>query len=293
MTHFINVFLVPALFSSAVYALVATGFNVGVRTTGVFNFAHGNLVTSAPLVVLVITSYLGWPTVLAFVGSFVVVMVIALLAERIAIRPFMHSGHSLPWILSTFGVGIVLTTASALPFSGDPKRFPYHVGLTPWNINGVLLTPVQALTMVTAVVTVLAVSLFYARTSLGRQLEAVAEDLDGAQSIGIDPPRMSMISMAIAAGLAVVTGWLVAPVLGVSPQLGLTITFSGFIAVAVGGVGSIIGGVVGAAVVGFVSQVATVWVGSAATNALLFGCLFLVYMTRPTGLFGTIKARAV
>lgn len=293
MTDWTNTVLIPALVSGALYALVATGFNVGARTTGVLNFAHGNLIALAPLAVLVCVRSLGFPVVLGFVGALVAILALALFEEWLAVRPFLESRGSLPWILSTLGFGIILSELGSLPFRGQDLTFPYHFAFKPWSIGGVEVSPVQLATVAAALGAAVALRAFYRGTMLGRQLEAVAEDLDGARAIGIFSSRMSQLAIGLSAVLAAITGWVVAPELGVSSGIGLTLTFSGFVATAIGGIGSISGGLIGGLIVGCVSQLAIVYVGSAWTDALVFGCLLVVYLVRPTGLFGARSVRAV
>jgi branched-chain amino acid transport system permease protein len=293
VTNWLNTVLVPALVSGSLYALVACGFNVLARTTGILNFAHGNLITWAPLAVLLCWRGLDMPVVLSFACGLAMVLAGALVAERIAIRPFIQSGASLPWILSTLGVAVILGHLGTLPFRGDTLDFPWHLGFDPIYLGGVRVTPVQLTTIGVAVAVVAALWLFYRHTNLGRQLEAVAEDLDGARAIGIFSSRMSQIAAGISALLAILTGWVVAPTLQVTASIGLTLTFTGFVATAIGGIGSIAGGLAGGMVVGFVSQLTVVYLGSSWVDGLLFGCLLVIYLMRPTGLFGTPTARTV
>jgi branched-chain amino acid transport system permease protein len=293
MTHWINTLLIPALVAGALYALVATGFNVLARTTGVLNFAQGNLIAAAPLAVLVCTEKLNLPVLVAFAGGAVMVVALSLLEERIAIRPFIRGRESLPWILSTLGFGIVFAQLQALPFHDQTMRFPWSTGLDPIHIAGIRVTPAQLTTIGAAIVIVVGLLLFYRHTKLGRQLEAVAEDFDGAQAVGIFGSRMSQVAAVMAAFMAIFTGWIVAPTLQVSSSIGLTLTFTGFVATAIGGVGSISGGLAGGMVVGAISQLSAVYIGSGWNNALLFGCLLLVYLVRPMGLFGRPVGRLV
>jgi branched-chain amino acid transport system permease protein len=293
MTYWINTVLVPALVTGALYALVATGFNVLARTTGVLNFAQGNLIAGAPLAVLVCREELGFPVPLAFLGGAAIVLVVALVEERVAIRPFVRGSALLPWILSTLGFGIVLAQAEALPFQDEPMPFPWSFGLDPIHVAGILVTPVQLTTIGAAIAIVVLLLLFYRHTRLGRQLEAVAEDYDGAQAVGIFGSRMSQVAAGVAALMAIITGWIVAPTLQVSSSIGLTLTFTGFVATAIGGVGSIAGGLAGGMVVGAISQLTVVYVGSAWNDAAVFGCLLLVYLVRPMGLFGRPVGRLV
>jgi branched-chain amino acid transport system permease protein len=104
---------------------------------------------------------------------------------------------------------------------------------------------------------------------------------------------MAYTAMVIACLVLAVAGLLIAPLFLVSPQMGFRMTFTGFVAVALGGLGSVHGGVVGGLVVGFVIQLIGTYVGGIWTNAALFVVLLLVYLVRPFGLFGTRPLRAV
>lgn len=293
MVDLANTLLIPALVAGATYALVATGFNVLERTTGVLNFAHGNLITWAPLGVLMLAVNYELPVVVAFVLSALLLLVMALVEERIAIRPFIQSHQALPWVLTTLGVGIILTELSVIPFQGEIQSFRWHLGYEAIEFGGIQVTPVALTVIVTALVTVGALSLLYRRTRLGRMLEAVAEDLDGAEAIGISARRMSQLAAALAGLVALVTGWVVAPIFLVDPDLGLRLTFTGFVAAAIGGLGSLGGGLIGGLVVGLVIQSSSVYLGSLWVNPALFGILLAVYLIRPTGLFGKRAVRLV
>lgn len=293
MVKFANDILIPSLVAGALYGLVATGFNVLERTTGVLNFAHGNLITWAPLATVFFVQRFAVTAVVAFFLAVLSVVVLALVEERIAIRPFVQSGRALPWILSTLGFGVILTQLSVLPFAGVAQAFPWHLGYAPLDVGGFQFPPVGLTVISAAVLVGSAISAFYRMTGVGRQLEAVAEDIDGARAIGIHVRRMSQLAAVIAAIVAVITGWVVAPILQVFPELGLLLTFNGFVAAAIGGIGSIEGGLVGGLAVGVLIQTATVYGGSVWVNPALFGALLVVYLVRPTGLLGRRAERLV
>jgi branched-chain amino acid transport system permease protein len=133
----------------------------------------------------------------------------------------------------------------------------------------------------------------YRKTGIGLRLRAVSEDVDGASAIGVSKSRMSQMSALLAGLIALVTGFLLAPSQLVNPGLGISFTFNGFVAAALGGVGSLTGALVGGFAVGLLSQVASVYIGSLWVNTTLFAVLIGVYLLRPFGLFGQAPVRSV
>lgn len=292
--NFLNSVFIPALALGGLYGLIALGFAVLFRVTGVLNFAHGQLVMLAPLGVLVFHAKAGFPLALAYVLAVVVVVLVALVEERIAIRPFIQSGQQLPWIVSTLGVSVILGELLAIPYSGQSVDFPYGIDAQPVHfLGGLRTTPADASLVGGALVLAAVLHLVYVRTPLGLRMQAVAENLRGAAAIGIDPRRVSQLAAGVAALVAAATGLLLAPTQLVAPSLGLQYTFYGFVAASLGGLGSLGGAVLGGFVVALVTQASGVYVGSLYVNLMVFGALLAVYLVRPYGVFGRPPLRAV
>lgn len=293
MSWFLNFLLVPALAYGSTYALVATGFNVLERSTKVLNFAHGYLIMWAPMATLVLSTTWGLPPIIGLLGGVIVAAGLGLLVEVIAIRPFIGSGDVLPWILSTLGASLILAQLALLPFKGEARAFPYALSLSPIHFGALQISPQQMLLFgVTALVAV-GIYVINGRTRLGKMLTAVAEDFDGSRVLGISPRRMAQAAMVGSAVVAAATGILIAPFLLVSPDLGFNLTFTGFVAAALGGLGSLRGGFLGGIAVGFVIQLTAIYLGSVWTNTALFAVLLLVLLVRPWGLLGQTPPRQV
>ena len=171
--------------------------------------------------------------------------------------------------------------------------FPHNVGLGPLHIGQIDTTPVAVLIVGTAAAAYLGMLALWRFTRLGKRLEAVSEDAQAAQTIGISMRRASQIACLLAAAVAFATGLVAAPIEQVYPGLGLNILFSGFIAVAVGGFGSLAGSVVGGLFVGFASQAVAVYLGPTWVNTMMFFGLLIVFLIRPQGLLGRAQVRVV
>jgi branched-chain amino acid transport system permease protein len=292
MHDFLQSVLVPGLTDGAIYGLVAVGFATLFATTGVINFAHGQLVMLMPMSVLVAVQA-GLPTWLAYIVALLVVLAVAFTVEWSAVRPFVQSGQSVSWLLSTLAVSVVLAELLAIPYNGESRNFKHGLSTHRFDLAGIGVSPadlasVAALFVVTGVLVA-----FYRYTRIGLELRAIADDLDGAEAIGISRARASQIAMAISALVAAVTGVLVASTQLVTPSLGLSYTFYGFVATAIGGMGNVGGALVGGLIVGVLSQAIGVYVGSLVVNLAVFALLLVVYVIRPHGLFGAAPVRAV
>lgn len=292
MHEFIQSALIPGLSQGAIYGLIAVGLAVLFATTGVISFAHGQMVMLMPMSVLVALGA-GLPAWAAFVVGTAVVVAMGLVQEWAAVRPFVQSGQSVSWILSTLGFSVVLAELLALPYDGGSRAFEHGVSNHNFSVAGFRLSPADIASVVTLVVISTLLVAFYKRTRVGLELRAIAADLDGAEAIGISRSRSSQIAMTLSALVAAVTGILIASTQLVGPSLGLTYTFYGFVATAMGGMGSIAGAMVGGLVVGVVSQAASVYVDGLFVNLAVFGLLLVVYIVRPHGLFGAAPVREV
>nr|BFE58351.1 branched-chain amino acid ABC transporter permease [Dactylosporangium thailandense] len=292
MHDFLQSVLVPGLSDGAIYGLVAVGFATLFSTTGVINFAHGQMVMLMPMSVLV-AMQAGLPTWLAYVVALVVVVGVALTVEWSAVRPFVQSGQSVTWLLSTLAVSVILAELLAIPYNGESRNFKHGVSARRFDLAGIGISPAELASIAALFVVTGLLVAFYRYTRIGLELRAIADDLDGAEAVGISRARASQIAMTLAALVAAVTGVLVASTQLVTPSLGLSYTFYGFVATAIGGMGSIGGALVGGLIVGVLSQAIGVYVGSLVVNLAVFALLLVVYVIRPHGLFGAAPVRAV
>jgi branched-chain amino acid transport system permease protein len=288
----LNDIVIPAMVNGSLYALVAVGFSLLERSTRILNFAHGDVIMWAAMAPIVTGVLWGAPVWIALLSGLAAALLIGLAIERTAMRPFIGRSDDFTWILTTLGASIILQQLAAEPFDGQDQAFPYHLSRAP--LFGSLDVSAQDLMVVGgAAACALMLYLMSERTSLGRKLSAVGTDPEGAIALGISPGRMSRAAMAMAAVTATVAGITVAPLLLVSPHFGFSLTFTGFVAAAIGGLGSLSGAFAGGFAVGLIIQVTAVHIGTDWTNTMLFGSLLVLYLVRPRGLFGHAATRRV
>ena len=288
----LNDVIVPALVTGSLYGLVATAFNVLDRTTRVLNFAHGDLAMWAPMGALTAYGIWHWPASAALAFGVLCSVGLGVLVQWAALNPFIGK-VSYSWILSSLGASLILQQLATRPFHGEPQPFPLSFSQSPEDFGPFRLSPQSLALIVTMVVVVALMEVLYHRTTFGRRLIVLGQDVDGAQMVGISATRMAYTSMAIASLILAAAGLLIAPLFLVSPLMGFAMTFIGFVAVALGGLGSVHGGVVGGVIVGLVIALVGKHLGGIWTNAVLFSVLLLVYLVRPYGLFGSRPIRSV
>lgn len=289
----LNGVVIAGIVSGSLYALVALGFTTLYRTTLVFNFAHGDLIMWAPMATLIARNLWHLP-VMASLGLGVCLPIgLALATEIAAVRPYITQPGQHLWILSTLGVSVILEQVASIPFRAQGMSFTIALSPAPLGLGPIQISQ-QALLLVAAAIGATAgVHLLYQRTTLGQMLVAVGEDADGARALGISPSRMSQAAMIVSVLTAALAGLSVAPLVLVSPTFGFALVFGGFVAVALGGIGSIAGGLLGGMCVGLVIQITAALGVSQWSDAVLFGALLLVFLVRPTGLLGAVTIRPV
>jgi len=283
--------LVVGVEQGGIYSLVALGLVTVYSATNVFNFAHGDLVMASTVLTVVLWRSFGVPIVLAGAASVVGVVVLGALTERIAVRPVLGHDTSTGWILSTFGVSIIVSTSFTIALTNGTspstqRFFPSYLPFHGWSLGGVLLDPNKLFVVVVAAIVAVLLVVFLRRTNYGRALRAVADDREGAAMRGVPVARISLLSFVIGAAIAGVTGVVVGPVTQADAGSGAALVLKGFIAAAVGGIPSIEGALVGGVVLGMIESFIQQFTNGKLIDPISLAALLLVLSIRPNGLMG-------
>jgi branched-subunit amino acid ABC-type transport system permease component len=288
--------LIAGLTIGSLYGLIGIGYTVIFNATHVFNLAQGDLAMVAIMASYYALDVLHWNEVVTFVTVIPFVVLLALFEERTVVNPLLRRGErgGIAWFISTLGFSLILETVVNLLF-GDhaivaiPSPFP----VSGFNLGGTIIGYRQMFVVGTFVAVVIALELFYGRTWLGRAMRATAEDRDASSLTGISPSGMSMMAFALGGLVAAIAGLVMAPLTFSDPSVGLNYTLKGFLALAIGGFGSIRGAIAGALLLGVAEQFWDLYVGSNFEIVAGLALLLIVLLTRPEGLFRTTVARAV
>lgn len=277
---------IGGLVEGAVFALVAIGFALVFRVTGTINLAQGAFVVLGALTTYSFEVTLGWPPLLAAVAALVVA---ALVGVVLAVAVFVPGLRRLPpsgMVMLTSGLLTLFEGAALLVWGSQPYQLPPFSGYRPVHI-GALLVPTQAFWAlgITAVVVAL---LWYvlSRTAFGRALRACAENPNAATLMGIDVGRVRIFSYTLAAVLGALSGIAIGPIVSLEFDSGRLFTVYGFISVAIGGIGSFAGALLGGIGLGLVQQLGAAYVSSIFATTLMIALLIVVLVWRPNGLFG-------
>ena len=239
-----------ALSLGGIYALLALGLAVVYSILGLINFAHGALMTLAGYV-LVFAAVLGLPFYLSAPLAILVVMASAVLLERIAFRP-VRGASGATMLLTSFAVAVLLQLAFQLFISTRPQVVPLPDFLTATvDLGSFAIGVNRVISVVVAVVVLIALNLFLKRTVLGLAMRAAADDFNVTRLMGIRANRVIATAFALSGLLAAVAAVLwIAQRSSVDPMMGLVPVLKAFIATTLGGLGSLLGAVLGGLLLG-------------------------------------------
>ncbi|KQU01838.1 ABC transporter permease [Methylobacterium sp. Leaf469] len=277
--------LVTGLGLGAMYGLIALGFHITYAVSGTVNFAQGSAVTLGAVLGYWLGVTLGWPMPLAIPLALAGCALLGVAVERLLVRPFVERGSD-AWLLATVAGGIILDNTLLFTFGKEPRSLPSPLAVSPVQIFGAGIYPLQLVIPVLGVAVALAIRTVFRRTDLGRVLLAVAQNADAARLMGIDVRRTVACAFALSAVLAGMAGLLIAPLFSVSAEMGALFGIKAFVVAILGGIGSATGVVVAGLLYGLLEATVTATLGSAYTQLVVFSVIILALALRPDGLFG-------
>lgn len=244
--------LVNALSLGGTYALLALGLAVVFSIMGLINFAHGELMTAAGYG-LCFALIAGFPFGVSVVFGIVVAVILVLLMERVAFRP-VRGANATTLLLTSFAVSAILRVLFQNFVSARPKPVPMPVSFSGMiNIGGLQIGIIQAISILTTILVLIALNLFLRKTVMGRAMRAASEDFPIVRLMGIKANAVVATAFAISGMLAGIAGILwVAQRSSVDPLMGFTPVLKAFIAAIIGGLGSLSGAVAGGFLLGFI-----------------------------------------
>ena len=274
----------------AVYALVAIGYNVVFIAYTTFNFAHAQLMMFGVFLAYWGLVVVELPVLVVFAAAAAGVGLLALIEERIAISP-VRGAHA--HLVTTLGMATLLDGTTRLIWGDHVLRVPALGTSATWTVLGGRISAPEAM-LIGGVLVIAAGLIWYSRRSLtGLALLAMAEDREAAVLRGINVKRLAVGAFVASGVLAGLTGPLVGPKTFAVSTLAAALALKGFVALAIGGFGSLPGALLGGFVVGLVESLSGRWLGSDFPTIMVFVVLVLILMLRPTGLFGRARERMV
>lgn len=275
-------YLVIGLALGAIYGLIALGFTIVFNSTGVINFAHGELVMVGGLLSITLVNA-GIPLLPAAIIAALTAGIVGLVIEILTYDRFPRP-DPVRVVLATLALGLVIKAIALEVWGKDPYYLDTFSQRQRISLGGVVV-PTQALwVLATAAIVVLAIYLFFRNSRHGQGMLAASLDKDTASLMGINVRLMAGGSFFISGVLGATAGVVTAPLTASSYSIGAAFAVTGFIAAALGGLGSAPGALLGGALIGISETFAAGYVSSELKQTIALGLGVVVLMARPEGL---------
>lgn len=275
-----------------VIALAAVGLSLLYGTTGLTNFAHGELVTFGAVATWYVNNagvnlWLAVPVGVVLGGLF------GALLETSLFRPLRRRRMPvLSVMVVSIGLAFLLRYLISLVFGAGPRQYQQYAAQSPTvDLGPINVRPVDVIIVVTATLALVVVGVFLQRSRLGTAIRAVSDDVDLAASSGIDVQRVILTVWIMSGAMAGLAGVMLGATDTITWNMGQRVLLVMFAAVVLGGLGTAFGAMAGGLVVGIVSDVSTYWLDADLKIVVALAALVVVLLFRPQGIFG-VRARA-
>ena len=275
----------------SIYALVALALVIPFKASGVLNFAQGEMATLGAYIGLALATNFGLPFLVMVPLTLLIAAGFGVLMERLVVRPII-AAPEFTVVIATFAVGVIIKSAVRVQwqdnlFTLDAPYVGAPIALGPVRLNPAYLVIIAATLSVVGLLT-----LFFANTKFGKAMRAVAIDQNAARLMGIGVGSVFMSAWALAAAIGALAGLLLAPIIGITPEIGHLI-LKGLVAAVIGGFTSLGGAVAGGLLLGLLETYAGAFFGATFKNIVPFCILIAILLYKPHGLFGTAAVKRV
>ena len=272
----------------AVYALIGITYNVMFTASRVFSFTAGMLGMLGGVLGALFISRYGLPVVIGLVLVLACGAVIGVITEIVAVRPVLKSLEQHLYVLSTLAFALMVQQLVAIAWGTDAQPFPRLIPIGPGLLDQQFWLP-----MLACAATIGGLEFLYRRTLVGRAFVAIAEDSYAARALGLPEQGLRIASFALAGIIGMLAGFTGAEMLLVFFGNQSILNFYGFIPVALGGMGSNRGAVIGGLALGLFQQAANFLLGGIFAAVAVFVVFIAILLLRPEGLAGAATIRRV
>jgi neutral amino acid transport system permease protein len=274
----------------AVFALGAVGLTLVYAILRLVNFAHGDFLTFGAYMAYLVNVTWGMPLVLGIFFAMATTALLGIFLERVMWGPMRARGAGiLQLILMSIGLALVIRYVIQYIWSTELRALDVNVTDTV-NFLGLRIGQTQLIVIVVGIAVLVAVGLMLRYALLGKRMRALADDLDLAETSGIDTSRVILWTWIFAGGLAGLAGVMAAMVTDVRPDLGFELLVIIFAAVVLGGIGDAFGALAAGLVLGVVIEWSTLLIDARWKTFVSFVVLIIALVIRPQGIFGKAKA---
>ena len=278
------------LLAGGIYAAVGVGFSLVWGVLNIVNLAHGALVIVGAYVTWQIFTASGLDPFLTLPIDAVALFALGYVVQRGVINRIIRAPLLFTFLL-TFGLNLIAVNVLLLIFKSDFRSVTTSYSGAGLDLGGIVIPYIRLAALGIALLMAAGLALLLARTRVGLAIQAVGSDRDAAQLVGIDLRHAYAVTYGLGAACAGVAGGLIAMIQAITPTAGEPYTLQAFVVVILGGLGRVSATVVGGLVFGLVEAFAQSIPGSGSVfaNAIAFGVMVLVLVTRPQGLLGRLR----
>lgn len=278
--------LVNGLTLGSVYAVIAIGYTLVFGVLNIVNMAHGGIIMMGAYIGLLLVTVAGWGLFPALIGAMVGGAVLGDLLEVLALCPLRGKKvtHLAP-LISTIGVSIFLESAALLVFGPQTRAFPTDYNQL-MDFGLFKISEIQIISMGTAIVLMVLLTLLLNKTKIGKAVRATAENIETASLLGIHTRRIITFTVMLASALGAAAGVLIALSFNaIEPTMGTSMGFKGLAVLIMGGLGNVGGAMAGGFILGVAEVFSVAYGASSFRDAVAFGLIILILFIRPQGLF--------
>lgn len=277
--------LFNGLQTGSVYALVALGYSMVYGIILLLNFAHGDIIMVGAYTAFYAMTAFHLHPILSVVLAVVTSTLLGVMIEKVAYTP-LRSAPRLSLLITAIGISFLLENGAQLLFGADTKSMDT---LVPGNVSfgSVTISYTAILTIIVAVIAMVALTLLVQKTKLGKAMRAVSEDMGAAQLMGISLNKTISFTFAVGSALAGIGSVLyLCAYSQASPTMGSMLGLKAFVAAVLGGIGSIPGAMIGGFAIGLLEALVAAVGLSVWKDAVVFAILIVVLLVKPSGIMG-------
>jgi len=291
MTTFLQV-LLNGLMLGGLFTIVAIGLTLIFGIVKVINFAHGEFLMAGMFVTWLVTTKLGLHPYAAVIIVVPMMFLLGALTQRLLIQPLMAADDSHIQIFATVGLSTAMINLALLIFGADIANTPNFGLRAPIEIGPLRVLTGQVFIFGAAIALVVALQWLLKNSQTGRAIRAVAQHRSAAELMGINVPRIYILSFGLGAACVGLAAVLIAPLYPTSSNIGTYFVLTAFVVVVLGGLGSIPGAFAGALMIGVIDALSGYYIGSDLREAVVFGLFLLILIFQSFGLLGKQRTLA-
>lgn len=270
-----------------IIGMTAIGLSLIFGTTGLINFAHGDLVSAGAFIAFFFNAVMGVHLIIAALIAVVVGAALAAGIDRGIFRPLRQRKVGLiSMLVVSIGLAFVIRHIILFQFGGSRRPYRQYALQIGIQMGPIRLAPVEMWVMGLSVLILVLVALMLTKTRLGKGMRAVADNRDLAESSGINVERVILSVWIMGGALTTVGGIFLGMIESVDYLMGFRLLLLMFAGVILGGLGTAYGALLGSLLIGIVSEVSTVWFSSQIKEVWALGVLVIILLVRPQGLLG-------